>query len=110
LAARTLPQEIRAHLPAGYAPEHGVWLVLPWDNGTQDSIVSFNSFIRAEPHYPPLLESVVWFGKDGVGNIPGWDTMQECALLWNPYDNEPWWSGSVAGLWQFILGGYGRAA
>lgn len=78
----------------------------PWDNGTQDSIVAFNSFIRAEPNYPALLERVIWFGHDGIGNILGWDTSQESALLWNPYDNEPHWSGSVAGLWQHILSGY----
>ncbi|WP_146742383.1 hypothetical protein [Oleiagrimonas sp. MCCC 1A03011] len=102
----SLPPEVQDHLPSGYEPERGIWLVLLWDNGTQESIVYFNSFIRAEPHYPAPLEQVVWFGSDGVGNILGWDRVQKLALLWNPHDNEPFWSGSVADLWRFILGGY----
>jgi len=108
--ASALPEEIRAHLPGGYEPDDGVWLVLPWDNGTQDCISAVNNWLRLEPPYPVQFEPVVWFGADGVGNWLGWDTSLSQALLWNPHDEEAWWHGSVSELWQFILSGYGQDA
>lgn len=102
-----LPQAIQAHLPQGYESDNGHWLVLPWDNGSEMSIVAVNRWLPAEPPYPQELEPVIWFGADGVGNWLGWDTAQSIAVLWNPYDESPWWRGAIEDLWQFILGGHG---
>jgi hypothetical protein len=105
-----LPEEVRERLPNGYMPEHNIWLVLPLDNGTETSIVSVNSWLRKEEPYPTAFGPVIWFGVDAIGNFLGWDTQQLTAILWNPYDNEPHWRGSVSDLWRFILNGYSNAA
>ena len=105
-----LPQEVLAYLPDGHEPDDGLKLVLPLDDGSELCIASVNRWIRAEPPYPTEFEPVVWVGADGVGNLLGWDTSQRHAILWNPHDERPFWSGGVTDLWQFILGGYGQAA
>jgi hypothetical protein len=101
-----LPEEVLAHLLGGYEPRQGVWLVLPADDGTQNSIAAVNSWIRVLDLYPEALQSIVWFGQDGAGNVLGWDPESSRAILWNPEDDEPWWEGSVTELWRFILDGY----
>jgi hypothetical protein len=105
-----LPEEVLAYLPGGYAPRQGVWLVLPMDDGTQNSIVAVNSWMRELDMYPESLQSIIWFGQDGVGNILGWDPGRCRAILWNPEDEEPWREGSASELWQFILNDYSDAA
>jgi hypothetical protein len=105
--ASQLPPEVRAHLPNGYEPEQGVWLVLPWENAGENCITAVNRWLPIETSpYPVGSESVIWFGADGVGNWLGWDASQNAAILWNPHDEAPFWRGSVTELWQFILGGY----
>lgn len=108
--ASKLPQEVHAHIPNGYESEDGRWLVVRLDNGREDCIAAVNTWLPAEPPYPPELDSVIWFGADGVGNWLGWDTAQSIAVLWSPHDESPWWSCRVQELWQFILGGDGHAA
>ena len=102
-----LPQEVLSYLPQGHEVQHGVWLVLPADDGSQHSIASVNSWIRAENWYPQSLQSVIWFGDDGVGNFFGWNPGKQLAVLWNPEDgDEPMREGNVNELWQFVLNGY----
>ncbi|MCK7576620.1 MAG: hypothetical protein MZV65_12435 [Chromatiales bacterium] len=102
-----LPEEIAKHLPNGYQPTPGVWLVLPESDGVRDGINTVNSWLRAEDWYPTSLQNIIWFGDDGTGNFLGWDPKSSRALLWNPEDGEkPWKVGSVAMLWQFIESGY----
>jgi len=88
-------------------PRPGVWLVRPLDDGTQESIVPMNQWLRGEEaSYPAALATVTWFGDDGVGNVFGWDNLKQRAVLWNPEDEEPWRVGSVEDLWGFVLNGY----
>ena len=102
-----LPQEVRAHLPNGYESSQGVWLVLPTDNGAERSVSATNTWLRAEDWYPVSLQSIIWFGDDGIGNFLGWDPDAGYAILWNPEDgDEVWRTGSVAELWDFIVRGY----
>ena len=102
-----LPDEITQHLPGGYQPEQGVWLVLPESDALRDGIAKVNSWIRAEDWYPESLQDVVWFGDDGVGNLLGWRPNLRRAVLWNPEDGAiPWKEGSVSSLWDFVLNGY----
>jgi hypothetical protein len=105
-----LPEEVLAHLPGGYEPRQGIWLVLPADDGTQNSIVAVNSWMRELDMYPESLQSIFWFGDDGVGNYLGWDAGRGRAILWNPEDEEPWREGGVQDLWRFILNDYADAA
>lgn len=104
--ATDLPNEVRAHLPNGYEPDDGIWLVMPWDDATQDCITAVNRWLRLEPPYPREFDPVIWFGADGVGNWLGWDTSRKEAVLWNPHDEGAHWNGAVVDLWKFILGGY----
>ncbi|HEV2802595.1 MAG TPA: hypothetical protein VGW12_19135 [Pyrinomonadaceae bacterium] len=105
-----LPEDVLAYLPGGYEPQQGVWLVLPSDDGTRNSIVAVNSWMPDLDMYPESLGPVIWFGEDGVGNFLGWDPERGRAVLWNPEDEEPWREGTVSELWQFILNGYADAA
>ena len=101
-----LPSEVTSHLPAGYAPVQGVWFVLPAGDGDRE-IEGVNRWLRAEEWYPRSLEHVIWFGDDGTGNFFGWDPRSDSAILWNPEDGEePWKTGSVPSLWQFVQNGY----
>lgn len=102
-----LPVDISEHLPNGYEPRQGVWLVLPETDEKRDGIDTVNSWLRAEGWYPQRLQHIVWFGDDGVGNFFGWDPVAEKSILWNPEDGpEPWRDGGVNELWQFVLNGY----
>jgi len=104
-----LPEEITRHLPDGYQPKQGCWLVLPQTDKGRDGIATLNSWLRTQDWYPQALQAIAWFGDDGVGNLLGWNPGKSLAILWNPEDGASWWKeGSVAELWQFILGGYGK--
>ncbi len=106
-----LPTEITKHLPDGYQPSQGVWLVLPETDTVRDGITTVNSWLRAEDWYPKLFQDVIWFGDDGTGNMFGWRLKQQKAILWNPEDGEtPWKEGNVKYLWQFVLNGYKDAS
>jgi hypothetical protein len=105
-----LPDEIVKHLPDGYQPKQGVWLVLPESDSVRDGISTLNSWIRSEDWYPQSLQDVVWFGDDGVGNLFGWRPELERAVLWNPEDESPWKEGTVSELWKYVLDGYGKNA
>jgi len=105
-----LPTEISKHLPEGYEPEQGVWLVLPESDTVRDGIATVNSWIRAENWYPQSLQDVIWYGGDGTGNFFGWRPKLARAVLWNPEDGAtPWKEGTVRELWDFVLNGYGDA-
>lgn len=106
-----LPKEVLDHLPGGYEPRQGVWLVLPADDGTQRAITALNCWVRDDHPdlYPESLRSVIWFGDDGVGNFLGWDPELGRVVLWNSEDEEPWREGSVSEIWRFILNGYSDA-
>lgn len=102
-----LPREIQEHLPLGYQPAQGVWLVLPEPGEANHGIAAVNSWLRAEEWYPSPLNTVVWFGDDGVGNFLGWVPEKRMVILWNPEDGEsPWKEGSVQEIWAFVQGGY----
>src|SRR5687768_7827518 len=90
-----LPAEIVKHLPDGYQPKQGVWLVLPESDSMRDGIATVNSWIRSEDWYPQSMQDVIWFGDDGVGNLFGWRPKLERAVLWNPEDELPWKEGTV---------------
>ncbi len=108
MKALNLPEEITRHLPDGYEPKQGCWLVLPEADKGRDGIATLNTWLRSQPWFPPTLRTIVWFGDDGVGNLLGWDPQRSLAILWNPGDGT-WCSkeGSIVEVWQFILGGYG---
>ena len=100
-----LPDEVSRHLPQGHEPKPGVKLVLPMrgDGG----IAAVNAWLRTEDWYPPSLDSVVWFGNDGTGNLFGWKPKERTAVLWNPADGEtPRKEGGVEELWAFVLNHY----
>jgi hypothetical protein len=106
-----LPTEIAEHLPDGYQPSQGVWLVLPDSDGIRDGIATVNSWLRTEDWYPESLQDVIWFGDDGTGNMLGWRPQLGIAILWNPEDGEtPWKQGSVKELWRFVVSGYKDAS
>lgn len=101
------PDDISQHMPSGYEPKQGVWLVLPERDGQCDGIDTVNSWLRAEDWYPQQLQHIAWFGEDGVGNFFGWDPVAIEAILWNPEDGpDPSRRGDVKELWQFVLNGY----
>jgi hypothetical protein len=103
-----LPHDVQMHLPSGYEASQGVWLVLPAEHG--HSISEVNDWIRLEDWYPASLQSIIWFGDDGIGNFIGWDPAAGYAILWNSEDGEePWRIGTVAALWNFITNGYVEA-
>jgi hypothetical protein len=101
-----LPAEITEHLPGGYQPKPGIWLVLPQTAVVGHGIITLNSWIRANDWYPQSLQDVVWFGDDGVGNLLGWRPDLGVAVLWNPEDGAPWKDGSVSDIWRFLLDDY----
>lgn len=103
----SLPHEVLRHLPSGYQSEQGAWLVLPEPGDADRGIAAVNSWIRAGDWYPPALNSVVWFGDDGVGNFIGWIPDKKKAILWNPEDGpSPWREDTVHDIWAFIATGY----
>jgi len=59
-------------------------LVLPANDGTQNSIAAVNSWIRTDHPdlYPESLRPVIWFGADGVGDFLGWGPEPARAILW----------------------------
>ncbi|AYD66101.1 hypothetical protein DVB37_20850 [Achromobacter sp. B7] len=105
-----LPAIVKEHFQDGYHPSEGLWLVRPLDNGTEDCIRRMNDWLRGEEApYPLALSDVIWFGDDGVGNVIGWNPINQQALLWNPEDEEPWHYGSVEEIWNFVQSGYQAA-
>lgn len=103
-----LPNEIKQHLPLGFNPGFGTWLVLPSeDQEGRDGINTLNHWLREQDWYPVELGDILWFGDDGVGNLLGWDQTENIAVLWNPADgSECWHKSDVQSLWQFIQNGY----
>ena len=102
-----LPNEIREYLPEGYDAGTGTWLVLPSHDSDRQGINTLNKWLREQEWYPRELDSIIWFGDDGVGNILGWLGSESCAVLWNPADGaECWHKDTLANVFAFIQNGY----
>ncbi len=102
-----LPNEIKEHLPEGYDSGLGTWLVLPSHDKDRQGINTLNKWLREQDWYPKELDSIIWFGDDGVGNILGWVQAEELVVLWNPADGaECWHKDTVINVWQFIKNEY----
>lgn len=76
-----LPREIQEHLPLGDQLPQGVWVVLPEPGDANHGITTVNSWLHTEDWYPAPLNTVVWFGDDGVGNFLGWVPEKGMAIL-----------------------------
>lgn len=103
-----LPNEIKAYLPDGYDAGLGTWLVLPsHDNNNMQGINTLNKWLQEQDWYPEELDSIIWFGDDGVGNLLGWHQAEALAVLWNPADGvECWHKDTLNGMWSFIKNEY----
>lgn len=79
-------------------------LLYKYGPNDQNDIITVNKSLKLEEWFPQSMLKVILLGDDGVGNLVGYKTDTNEAILWNPEDGE--WiqetRSSVTEIWEFI--------
>lgn len=75
-------------------------------------IEHINKSLKSEVWFPNSMSETMLLGDDGCGNIIGFNSRENVAILWNPEDGN--WvqekRATVTELWQYIRELYGNEA